>query len=55
VAAKWGNLQVLKKMWEWAEKNLTTEEINNNLLLAIDKKGRTAWHVAAKDGELEVG
>jgi tRNA uridine 5-carbamoylmethylation protein Kti12 len=62
VAAKWDNLQVLKKIWEWAENNLTTkeinnltaEEINNNLLLAIDKKGKNAWHVAAKDGKLEV-
>jgi hypothetical protein len=33
---------------------LTTEEINNNLLLVTDNKGRTAWQVAAHWGKPEI-
>ena len=29
LAAKMGNYKILHKMWEWAEKKLTTEEIKN--------------------------
>jgi hypothetical protein len=37
----------MQKLWEWAKENLTTEEIKNNLLLATDSDGKTAWDVAA--------
>jgi len=30
------------------------EEINNKLLLATDKEGRTAWHLAAERGISEI-
>jgi len=43
-----GDLDILHKIWEWAEEKLTTEEINIKLLLGTDSKGRTAWHSAAK-------
>jgi hypothetical protein len=42
-----GFLEALEKVWVWAKKQLTLEEINK-LLLATDHKGRTVWHVAAK-------
>jgi hypothetical protein len=48
VATERGNLQVLKKLWEWANEKLTTEEINSDLLLATDdQQERTVFHVAA--------
>ena len=37
-----------------AKKNLTTEEINNKLLLATENMNRTAWHVATEGGKLGV-
>jgi len=53
MATERGNIQVLKKLWEFANKNLTTEEMNNKLLLATDKEGMTAWHRAAYEGKLD--
>jgi ankyrin repeat protein len=44
-----GKLDVLLKVWNWAEEKLTTEELNNKLLLATDKEGWTAWHYAAHE------
>jgi len=43
----------IKKLRVCAKKNLTTEEIKNKLLLSIDDLGRTAWHLAAYQGNLE--
>ena len=39
---------------EWAEEKLTTEGVNNKILLGTDNMGRTAWHLAAKNSNLEV-
>jgi ankyrin repeat protein len=44
------NVQLLRKKWEWVEEKLTTEEVNNKLLLGTDITGRTAWHLAAENG-----
>jgi len=41
-----GNLEVRHKIWDWAEKKPTTEEINK-FLLGTDNEGRAAWHWAA--------
>jgi hypothetical protein len=49
-----GNLDVLQKLWGWAEKNLTTGERNNSLFLVKDNSGRTLWHVAEKEGTIEI-
>jgi hypothetical protein len=54
VAAKGGKLQVLQKMWEWAKKKLTTEEISNIMLLETDNLGCTVWQVAANEGKLKL-
>jgi hypothetical protein len=54
LAAERGNIEVIKKIWEWAQGKLTTREIKNKLLLGIDDEGRTAWHLAAFGGKLEV-
>ena len=46
------NIHILEKLREWAERELTTEKINNELSLATDYKGKTVWRVAAEDGKL---
>jgi ribosomal protein S24E len=38
---------------QWAEEKLTTEEINNKLLLGTDKEGMSARHLAAEWGNSE--
>jgi ankyrin repeat protein len=50
VAASYGKLVEMKKLWEWAKEDLTTDEIKNNLLLDTDSNGQTAWHESAKVG-----
>jgi len=54
VAGKWGNVQVLQKLWDWGKEKLKTEELHKKYLLARDNSGKTAWHVAAEEGKLEV-
>jgi len=49
-AACRGTLDVLMKIWVWAENNLTTEELNKKLLLATDNNVWTAWHLTAHQG-----
>jgi len=53
-AAKFGNSNILQKVWEWAKESLTKEEINDKLLLGTDKDGRTTWHYAATRGNSEI-
>jgi hypothetical protein len=53
-AACKGNLDILLKVWEWAEEKLTTEDINNNFLLATDNEGMSAWHLAACEVNLDI-
>jgi len=52
-AATYGMLEILHKIWECAEANLTTEEVKSNLLLGTDNKGMTAWLCAAGNCNLE--
>jgi endo-1,4-beta-D-glucanase Y len=54
VAAKKGNLDMFRKIWDFVKKKLTTEEIKNKVLLAADVKGKTVLHMAAKGGKLEL-
>jgi hypothetical protein len=49
-----GSRETLHKIWEWAEEKLTKKQINNKLLLGTDNGGKTAWHWAAKRGNLEM-
>jgi hypothetical protein len=37
------NLDILLQIWEWAEWKITTEEINNKMLIATDIAEMTAW------------
>jgi ankyrin repeat protein len=53
MAAETGELDILRKLWEWAEEVETPEDLKS-LLLAKDNSGRTAWHVAAERGSLDV-
>lgn len=39
--------EILQKIWECAKEKLTTDELNNKLLLDKDDREYTAWHVAA--------
>ena len=48
------NIHVFEKLWEWAKENVTTEEINNKLILATDHNGMTVWHVAAEWDKPEI-
>jgi len=38
LAAEKGNFKVLHKIFDWSEKKLTAEEMNNKLLLGTDIK-----------------
>ena len=49
-----GTLEILQKFWEWANEKLSTEELNNKLLLATDNFGRTVFHIATYQGRLEI-
>jgi ankyrin repeat protein len=40
-----------EKIWMWAEKELTLEELKNKFLLAKGFKQPTAWHLAAAKGD----
>ena len=53
MAALWGNLDTLQKVWEWAKEKLTTYEINNKIYQALEIREVTFWHVATKQGNLE--
>jgi hypothetical protein len=46
MAAFGGRLEILQKLWECTNENLTTEEVHNKLLLATDRWGRTFFHMA---------
>jgi chromatin remodeling complex protein RSC6 len=48
MAARRGYTEALQKLWEYAKENLTTEEINNKLLLDTDNAGWNAWHMTAR-------
>jgi hypothetical protein len=39
VAAECGYIEVLQKLREWAKERLTTEEVNNKLLFAVNHFG----------------
>jgi predicted small metal-binding protein len=54
LAANRDKQNVMQKIWEWAKKELRTEEIKNEMLLRTDNTGRTAWHFAACRGEQDV-
>jgi len=53
-AAWTGNLDILLKLWDWAERSPTTEDIQNNLLLATDDDVRTVFHMVVKCRVLEL-
>ena len=46
-AADMNNTEVLHILGEWGKEELTTEELNNQFLLAKDDMEQTVWHVAA--------
>jgi hypothetical protein len=54
MAAERGILETLQKVREWANEQLTAEELKTNLLLATDSKGRTVLLMAALHGKLDI-
>ena len=53
MTAEYGKIEAFQKLWFYAKDNLTTDEINNKLLLATDIEGKTVWHWAARWGYTE--
>jgi hypothetical protein len=53
-AAYNGNLDILFKVWEFTQQKLTYEEINNNVLLATDNVGLTAFHMVASSEHIYI-
>ena len=53
-AAQEGKTEVFLKLWDWTEKELTTEEIKNKVLLAEDESKQTIWHMVATGGNLDI-
>ena len=53
MAAEKGQLEMLHKLWEWAEEVLTQEELNN-MFLGKDAYERTVCPMAANRGQIEV-
>ena len=43
-----------QKLWECAAEKLTGQEINNTSLFATNDKRKTAWNLAALEGNLEI-
>ena len=46
--------EILQNIWDLAEENLTTGEINNKMLFATDRMGKTVLHLATLNSEIEV-
>jgi endo-1,4-beta-D-glucanase Y len=42
-----------EKLWDFVKEELTTEEIDNELLLAKNRKQQTALHLVAEDGNTD--
>jgi len=53
LAALWGYLEALQKVWEWIKENLTTDEVNNKFYQPQKMIEFTFWNVAAEQGDLE--
>jgi len=49
-----GNVNILKKLWEWAKERQTTDELKQTLFLARHLMGRTAWYNAAETNSRNV-
>jgi hypothetical protein len=47
VVAQWGKTEALEKIWEWAKAEMSTEDLNNKLLLAKDDRKQTVWYYAS--------
>jgi ankyrin repeat protein len=55
IAAQRNRVEILQKLWVWAEEvQQNTNDLKKKLLLAKDKYGYMAWHRAALRGRLEV-
>jgi len=54
VATQREQVEVLGKLWEWAKKFLTPQDISNNLFLENDDSERTARHVAVNNTNTEL-
>jgi len=53
-ASAYGKLELLRKIWEFAEEKQTNVEVKIKLLLGTDSEGMTAWHYAAAYGSLDL-
>jgi len=53
MAAEFFLLEVFQGIFNWAQKNLTRQEVNK-FVLATENDGRTVFHMTAEVCELEV-
>ena len=54
-AAQGGHVEVLEKLWDWAnELLLKPEELRNEILLSKDVFEKTAWQKAVEGGHVKV-
>jgi len=54
IAAEGSELEMLQEILEWAKDKVTTEEINNELLLTTYNEGITVLYMVAEVGKLEI-
>jgi hypothetical protein len=54
VAARMGNVSVLKKLWRWAKERQTTDELKQIFFFTKHLIGKTAWHDAAETNNTKV-
>jgi hypothetical protein len=47
-----GNVQILERIWKWANEQLTQEELKE-LVLAQNNYRRTSWNMAVQGGKSE--
>ncbi len=54
MAAYVGKIEVLDKLWSWAQEVLNGDKIKNKLLLATDQKENTVLHHVTLSGNVQI-
>ena len=52
--AKWGNIELLDNLCEWAKGVINTDKLNNKLLLAEDYEGNIVLHHASRGENVQI-
>jgi len=55
LALHYDSIELLPKLWSWAEElQLTEDELKNKLFLAVDREGNSAIYWAACTGSIKL-